>query len=446
MSAARRRGLALGLLADAGLVATNPAGTTYDRFRNRLIFPIADALGRPIAFGGRALGDDPAKYLNSPETVLFSKSRVLYGLDRARHTIEKSRSAIVVEGYMDAVMVSQFGFENVVATLGTALTGAHMKLLRPLADTFYLCFDSDDAGVRAADRAVELALLTQGQVRVVPLGPHKDPADCLTATGAEGFSACLKDSVDALEFKWSKALRAFGGSDQRSRRAAVEEFIRFVAGISVAGGVDPIQQDVLVGRLGELLHVPPEEVFDLLTSAKRLRREQVRTDRTSVDEASTYELSLQGLSPVLAMAMESVFGLLVDGPHCWPWVDETVAHGARRSQTWERLYRLLLEVHEELGEYSLADVVSRCEDGPVCELVSRARTRARGMDPGTEMQRAVQRIAAELGVLHASDLRAELHQSAGEDAGVFSRLHRQLRGKDSVLPPERQHRASPSVS
>jgi DNA primase len=436
--AAQRKKLRPELLHQAGLVATNDKGKTYDRFRNRLIFPIADSAGRPVAFGGRTLGEDPAKYLNSPETVLFSKSRVLFGLDLARSAIQKKDAAIVVEGYMDAVLLGQFGFENVVATLGTAMTDAHVKLLRPLAGTLYLCFDSDEAGLRAADRAAEVALLTHVQVRVVLLEGYKDPADCVVGGGTGAFEKQLNRALDALEFKWSKALSALGHADSRGRRAAVEEFMRFVAGATVAGGVDPLQQNLLVGRLSDLLGVPAEEVFDLLTRERRLLRQRQTAGATAAREVvSDYEATIAGLSAGLVTAMETVLGLLLTGPDLWPAVDETVARGADRSETWRRLYRLLLEVQADVGKYSMGDIVSRCDDGALCELVSRARTRTTDPAPGAEALRAARdRLASELDVLRVSDLRDDLRRSGGEDEAAFRALQASVRGAAGSLSAE----------
>jgi DNA primase len=429
LRAAQRNGLRLELLNQTGLTASNEQGRTYDRFRNRLMFPITDPAGRPIAFGGRTLGDDPAKYLNSPETPLFSKSRVLYGLDLARRAIKAADAAIVVEGYMDAALLIQFGFENVVATLGTAMTDAHVKLLRHLAGTLYLCFDSDDAGLRAADRAAEVALRTQIDVRVIVLQGYKDPADCVVAAGAAAFAAQLKGAVDALEFKWSKALTAFGEGNSRSRRAATEEFVRFVASATLSGGIDPLQQNLLVGRVSDLLRVPAEEVFDLLLNERRaLRQRPPDSSNASHASVSDYETNLRGLSPGLVTAMEAVFGLLLASASHWPAVDETMANGAARSETWQRLYRLLLDVHADMGEYSIGDVVARCEDSALCELVSRARARATIALPDTEaaFEAASQRLASELEIQRASDLRDDLRRS-GEDEAAYQALRANTR-------------------
>src|SRR5205823_14172724 len=148
-------------LAAGGLVKGREKGDGfYDTFRNRLMFPIRDESGRVIAFGGRKMpgSEDPAKYLNSPETVLFSKSRSIFGIDLARQKMVETRTVAVVEGYTDVVMAHQFGATNVVSILGTAMTEQHVAILRRFADRIVLLFDADTAGDLAVNRAVELFL------------------------------------------------------------------------------------------------------------------------------------------------------------------------------------------------------------------------------------------------------------------------------------------------
>lgn len=435
-AAAQRASLRPDVLTQAGLVATGERGDAYDRFRNRLIFPIADIMGRPIAFGGRTLGDDRAKYLNSPETPLFSKSRVLYGLDLARREIEQQNAVIVVEGYMDAVLLHQYGFLNVVATLGTALTDAHAKLLKPRARTIYLCFDGDDAGIRAADRAVQVALRTQSDVRVVILDGGEDPADCVLAHGAEGFDACLKRSADALQFKWSQTLRSFDRATHSSRRAATEEFLQFVAGAACSGGIDPLEQNLLIGRLSDLLGTPTDAIFDLLRNAKRgVRRGDAGS--AAAGGASAYELSVRGLPTGLVTTVETVLGLLLGYPVGWRCVNDDVPRAVAYSRTWEQLYRLLLEVREDIGEYSMGEVVSRCEDSALCELVGRATKRvACASADADEHAAAFDALSAELRLLRIGELREDLRRAGGDDAGVFERLHANCLAQDSPLPAE----------
>jgi DNA primase len=443
LGAARKTGLRLELLEQAGLVATNESGRSYDRFRNRLIFPINDASGRTVAFGGRALGDDPAKYLNSPETGLFSKSRVLYGFDLARRAIEKQKAAIIVEGYMDAVLLVQHGFEHVVATLGTALTDAHVKLLRPLTERIFLCFDSDAAGVRAADRAVELALRSQFAVRVVAL-EDKDPADCVVAAGAAGFEARLHDAVDALQFKWLQTVRLLGDRGGQSRRAALEEYVEFVAGVSSVGGMNPLDQNLVVGRLSELLGVPPDEVFALFARARRaIRRPQSKAG--SADAASEYEASVRALPAGLMTAAESVLGLLLRDSRFWPSVNDAVAAGMEHSETWRRLYAVLVEAHHDVGEYSLEEVMARCEDSALCELIERALARISDLEVGAEAFTAARdRLTSELDVLQMGDLRTSVHaeQARGQDAdATFRSLREMARKHHAALSADRRRSA-----
>lgn len=439
MIAAKRAGLRDDVLQHAGLIGTSERGKRYDRFRNRLIFPIHDRVGHPIAFGGRTLGDDPAKYLNSPETVLFNKSRVLYGFDLARRTIEQQRSAIIVEGYLDAVLLWQYGFQHALATLGTALTDAHVKLLRPLVSTLYLCFDADEAGTRAAERAVEVALRSQCEVRVVLLEGAKDPADCVVEGGAAAFERHLKGARDALEFKWLQTLSAFDDGRPGARRKAIEDYIGFISQAAVAGGVDPLQQDLMIGRLSELLGVPAERVFGLVQAAKRTQRARAAVP-SAVDEASDYDAEIRGLPPGLVAAAESVLGPLVTDASSWQMVDDLVADSMRYSQTWQRLYGVLLELHQDVGEYSLKEVVARCEDGALCELVHRVRTRQRGADPGPESFRwARERLASELDLVRMEDLRRGLHPGTSGEADelrTFELLRTLASGQHAPLPAE----------
>ena len=175
LSTAAGQSIPVSLLLAAGLVrARGEGGGHYDAFRHRLMFPIRDLSDRVIGFGGRALGDDPAKYINSAETALFEKGQNLYGLDQARQAIAEQGHAVLVEGYTDCLMAHQHGLQHVVATLGTALTERQVQLLRRFAERVTVVFDSDEAGQRAADRAIELFLTQQLAVRLarVPEGDH----------------------------------------------------------------------------------------------------------------------------------------------------------------------------------------------------------------------------------------------------------------------------------
>lgn len=260
--AARQQGFSDRQLLAVGLVAPREQGGCYDRFRNRLMLPIIDVGGRIIAFGGRALAaDERAKYLNSPETVLFDKSSNLYGMHWARQAISHGGQAIVVEGYFDAIMPAQAGVENVVATLGTSLTDRHVRMLSRLATDVVLVFDSDAAGAAAAERGLELFIAQQVNVRVAAVPEGKDPCDFVLAAGAEAFRQLVADAPDALEYVWRRRSAAVAaGANPVERAKAAEDFLRLIATSAAYGAIDVVRQGFLVNHLAHVLRMPADEI------------------------------------------------------------------------------------------------------------------------------------------------------------------------------------------
>ena len=188
-------------LAQAGLVSEGDAGKRYDRFRDRIMFPILNQKGHVIAFGGRVLGDGEPKYLNSPETPLFQKGHELYGLFQARRAIREAGRALVVEGYMDVLALAQFGIGFAVATLGTATSSVHVQKLMRQASELVFCFDGDAAGRRAAWRALEQSLPVlddNSQIRFLFLPPEHDPDSYVRELGVEQFTTLLQDATKPL--------------------------------------------------------------------------------------------------------------------------------------------------------------------------------------------------------------------------------------------------------
>lgn len=192
-----------GALSECGLVIDNDEGRRYDRFRDRVMFPILDQRGNVIGFGGRIIGQGEPKYLNSPETPLFEKGRELYGLFQARRAIRDTQTAIVVEGYMDVVALAQNGVENAVATLGTATTPTHVQKLLRMADNLVFCFDGDKAGRKAAWRALEqsLPVVIDGKdVRFLFLPAEDDPDTFVRRLGKDAFMTELKNAKPLSAF------------------------------------------------------------------------------------------------------------------------------------------------------------------------------------------------------------------------------------------------------
>ena len=280
LSAARRQRIGERQLVAAGLVVPREGEGgghgCYDRFRNRLMFPIIDPAGLTIAFGGRALAaDERAKYINSPESVLFDKSSNLYALNWSREAISSGGQAVVVEGYMDAAIPLQAGVNNVVATLGTALTDRHVRLLSRYAKEVVLVFDADKAGQMAAERGLEIFLAQRMHVRVVTIPEGKDPCDFVLARGGEAFKQLIAEAPDALQYAWAQRSAAMqaAGDNLAGRNRLIEEFLTLVVSSESFGAIDEIRRGQLAQHIGHVLNIPSA---DLQQQMRRLGRRFTR--------------------------------------------------------------------------------------------------------------------------------------------------------------------------
>ena len=195
----RSKGYEDELLKDSGLISIDEKRGGHDKFWNRAMFPIMDVRGKVIGFGGRVMGDGEPKYLNSPETMIFDKSRNLYGLNIARTT--KKNQILLCEGYMDVIALHQAGFDNAVAALGTAFTVGHANLLRRYTKEVYLTFDSDGAGIRAAKRAIPILKEAGITAKVINMQPYKDPDEFIKALGAEAYEERIKNAESSFMFE-----------------------------------------------------------------------------------------------------------------------------------------------------------------------------------------------------------------------------------------------------
>ena len=211
-------------LVECGLVILNDQGRRYDRFRDRVMFPILDQRGNVIGFGGRVIGAGEPKYLNSPETPLFEKGRELYGLSQARKAIQEEDTVLVVEGYMDVVGLAQSGVENVVATLGTAATDANVQRLLKLANRVVFCFDRDEAGDRAAWRAMDVSLghlADNKAVEILQIPGNQDPDEFIREHGREAFVEHTRNATRLSEFLLRQLVRQANPGSAEGRAALV---------------------------------------------------------------------------------------------------------------------------------------------------------------------------------------------------------------------------------
>ena len=194
----RGRGYSEDIIRQAGLISISEKNGVYDKFWNRVMFPIMDANNRVIGFGGRVMGDGKPKYLNSPETLIFDKSRNLYGLNRARQS--RKPYFILCEGYMDVISLHKAGFTNAVASLGTAFTSGHASLIKRYVSTVYLTYDSDEAGTKAALRAVPILRASGISAKVIKMNPYKDPDEFIKNAGAEAFEKRIEEAHNGFMF------------------------------------------------------------------------------------------------------------------------------------------------------------------------------------------------------------------------------------------------------
>ncbi len=281
------------LLEAVGILARPAEGSyLYDRFKGRLLFAIHDAQGRPVGIGGRLLPEvnisSPAKYVNSPETPLFTKSKLLYGLDLAREALRKTRTALVMEGYTDVIVAHQYGFQNAVAVLGTALGESHVRLLKYHADRIVLVLDGDETGTKRANEVLELFVAQQADLRILTLPEGLDPCDFLQQRGSEAFEELLEtQAVDALEHAFAAKTRGVDlERDVHGASQALEELVSIVARAPRlrhdTTRENRFREEKILQRLAARFRVDERDVRRRLTA---LRRGRSTKPRPSADES-----------------------------------------------------------------------------------------------------------------------------------------------------------------
>jgi DNA primase len=329
------------LLERAGLLRRREGRAgTFDHFWSRIIFPIWDVQGRVIAFGGRAMGDAMPKYINSPETPVYSKSRHLYGLFQGLATIRKRRQVVVLEGYMDVAVCHQFGFDLAVATLGTALTEEHVRVLRRYTDRVTLLFDPDAAGAQATLRGGELLLAEGMTVDVVVLPDARDADEILVQNGVAALEQCFAQSEPFIDYLVKASLQRFPEASPESKLAVAQQVLPVIRKMK-----DPLLQDEYVGRLASRLRV---EKAVLGQQMKRLKGERV-----AKDAAVPAALPPEGPSKAIRTLEEEMILLSMLFPS--EWVARTLDTIAWREPASQEIWTLLRDQvaqgKQEVGEF-----------------------------------------------------------------------------------------------
>ncbi len=218
----------------------NKDGRIYDRFRNRVMFPIIDVRGEVIGFGGRVMDDSTPKYLNSPDTPVYNKSRNVFALNIAKST--KAGRVILTEGYMDTISLHQAGFDNAVASLGTSLTAEHAQLLSRYFQEVVISYDGDGAGVAAAQRAIPLLEKAGLKVRVLQVTGAKDPDEFIKTYGRDAFARLLDQSENQVDYRLDQLKQKYNLEDDAQRVAFLQEAAQLLATLSSAGGAGDLRR------------------------------------------------------------------------------------------------------------------------------------------------------------------------------------------------------------
>ncbi len=342
-------------LLDAGLAVSNKDGRIYDRFRNRVMFPIIDVRGNVIGFGGRVMDDSTPKYLNSPDTPVYNKSRNIFALNIAKTS--KAGRVILTEGYMDTIALHQAGFDSAVASLGTSLTAEHAQLLARYFQQAVIAYDSDGAGVAAAQRAIPLLEKAGLKVRVLRMSGAKDPDEYIKAFGRDAFARLLDQSENQVDYRLEQIRKKFDLGDDVQRVAFLQEAAQLVASLS-----SPVEREIYGGHAAQTAEVSPEAMAQEVKKAlnSRLRKQakqQERRDMTPVTKLQPAARGLRYENIRSARAEEGVIRLLLTDPGLGARLDG-LSSGEFSSPLLGKVYDLIM---------------TRLEEGSVPHLAAMAR-------------------------------------------------------------------------
>lgn len=354
------------VLEKVGVIGQSQGGRMYDRFKGRVIFPIRDVQSRPIAFGGRILpayaDEKAAKYVNSPETRLFSKSDNVYALDLARDHITNSKKVIVVEGYTDVIALHEAGVKNAVAVLGTALGPRHIQLLRRYADTVYLVLDGDDAGQKRTSEVLELFIAQQVDLRITTLPSNLDPCDFVQQNGADAFREHLAKSLDALEHKIRIATAGIDlANDLHSANDALEDVLNTLAKApNLAAETSSevrLREHQFLARIARQFQVAESELRTRLSSLRKAASTKQRMP--SYDEAPPAIQKVYRISD-LDNWDKTLLKMMLALPETIEWCLDEIGPDELRSEAGKVVYRVFKtrsDAHQDCAFPGILDSV-----------------------------------------------------------------------------------------
>lgn len=450
-AAARKGDIPIRALQTVGLAVAKADGEGhYDRFRHRVMFPIFDTRDHAIAFGARVLPGPPGKtspeakdpgakapkYLNTPETPIFSKGREFYGLNWAKPAISKAGVLGIMEGYTDVILAHQFGFEHFVATLGTAMTRDHVRLARRFTERVMVLYDADDAGVKASERSLDLFLEEDLTLTVATLPSGLDPADCLLQRGSEVFAESLGKAEELFAYRLRSLKTKHATETVSGRAAAVDGMLETLAGVT-----NPVSRDLQLQRLAAEFGVAERTLRERLAGfvARRTgmttRRSDTRPSESA--EARTEAAPVEALTPAARSAGLELIEILLTRNDLAPRVRSELGASDFPTPESAAAARVLFAELDRSGSIDASTFLTLCENRSFSSALSGQLERAgKQAAPEKRLDGLLKFIARSLGRRVTSQLSAAVRrkqkEGSAEDLGKYlERLnleHRNLRG------------------
>lgn len=330
-------------------LAKEKNGHFYDAFRNRVIFPIRDGRGRIVGFGGRVLDDSKPKYLNSPETPIFNKRRILFALDLAHKAIYDEGKAVLVEGYMDVVSAHNRGVRNVVASLGTSLTEEQARLLLRQAKELVLSYDMDGAGRKATLRAMEIVRGLGMQIRVVSLPQGKDPDEYITTAGPDKFREAVHAAPNVLDYMLQTALAQYDSATLEGKAAIAAMVFPALAAVD-----NQVVLDAFLTKMAASLHIDEGAVRSEFN--KYIVKHPDSGQQPVVISASVSQANRSARQSGMAVAEENILRFLLEKPQACSQIQQHIAAAFFTDERRRHIYQHILDTYAHQGMYTVTDI------------------------------------------------------------------------------------------
>lgn len=375
----RSKGYEDELLKDSGLISIDEKRGGHDKFWNRAMFPIMDVRGKVIGFGGRVMGDGEPKYLNSPETMIFDKSRNLYGLNLARTT--KKNQILLCEGYMDVIALHQAGFDNAVAALGTAFTVGHANLLRRYTKEVYLTFDSDGAGIRAAKRAIPILKEAGITAKVINMQPYKDPDEFIKALGAEAYEERIKNAENSFMFEIRIMEEDYDLKDPEGKAAFYNEIAKQLLQFS-----EELEREVYIeavaGKYGMGFENLRKMVNKLGTQPELARQVRQQQKGTMPKEKRKKEDGMK-------QSQKLLLTWLIEEPGLYQRIQEYIHPEDFTEEIYRKAAEILFRQYEEEGKPNPAQIVSLFGEEEQREIAALFNARIEEVETKNDREKAL---------------------------------------------------------